>query len=193
MLKRRNTTIRYDNWFIGTLLTLFLLTSCKKGKESIISQQAKENLETNVAPIQPCSNMPTVCEDCDFQETSDDDTIGLPTVLGSPYLNPYSISNISQAYFNMFGVTPRTINPTHKYVRINCTDINLLDNLESQDVELYDYPLNYNIVQEGEYYPQAYTSVTNEYKIPILYAVIEKDFVIPAGINYEVFRRNVYT
>jgi hypothetical protein len=58
--------------------------------------------------------------------------------------------------------------------------------LEDLDIDLFDYPLDYELVQEGDYYDDG---VTPAEQIPWLYAVVPANFIPPAGITYELLQR----
>lgn len=81
--------------------------------------------------------------------------------LGSKLENPYSVSNMQKALENLktnallksVGGEIDTIIATHYYVRFLPTDLNELDQLASDSLlELFDYPLDYDIEIEGTYY-----------------------------------------
>lgn len=163
------------------LLVIFSF-SCRKidVKEETVSATA-ESLQRPTS----CDQLPTECEDCGIQEANENDSSELITILGGPINNPYSLETMRQAYNNIYGTNLHSIQPSHYYIKIDCQDINLLDELEGNDVELYDYPLNRHVIQEGDYWPAAYSGITDD-AIPTLYAVIEKNYVMPPGINYEI-------
>jgi hypothetical protein len=170
---------------LAALCSFFFIfiTACKK-----IDAPEKTNTETNIRsmpPPTPCDQQPTICEDCAVQEANENDTASLATILGGTINNPYSITIMKQAINNIFGVNLPALQPTHYYIKITCNDINLVDELESQDVELYDHPLNRHVLQDGDSWPEAYAGLPDG-DIPPLYAVIEKGFVMSAGINYQV-------
>lgn len=58
--------------------------------------------------------------------------------------------------------------------------------LYSLDLDLFDYPLDYEVLQEGDYYNDG---VTPPETIPWLYTVVTPNFVFPAGIQYELLQR----
>jgi hypothetical protein len=72
------------------------------------------------------------------------------------------------------------------YVRFKPTTPDQLAVLEDLDIDLFDYPLDYELVQEGDYYNDG---VTPAETIPWLYAVVNSGFVQPAGITFELLKR----
>ena len=77
----------------------------------------------------------------------------LPTILGTQLTNPYTIANMTAAYNIWFGTSYRTVPTTDLYVRFepqNETQLVLLE--DSLDLELFDHPLDYEVLQEGDYY-----------------------------------------
>jgi hypothetical protein len=58
--------------------------------------------------------------------------------------------------------------------------------LDSLDLDLFDYPLDCEVLQEGDYYNDG---ITPPETIPWLYTVVAPNFVFPAGIQYELLQR----
>lgn len=77
------------------------------------------------------------------------------------------------------------IKTTHYYIKFKPKTIDELEAFESLDVELYDYPLNRDVVQDGDNWPEAYNGL-GEGEYPWLYSVVEKDFIAPAGLETEI-------
>jgi hypothetical protein len=163
------------------LFSFFIFFSCKK-------LDVKEPSSENASVISPNSSPgdcgPTVCEDCAFQEMIAEDTTEYATVLGGTYLNPYSIANMTLAYNSVHGTNIPAVSTTHYYVRFKPQSEGQIDILESLDLELFDYPLDRAVTQDGDYWPEAYANLgQNEY--PWLYTVVESNFQFPGGIIYE--------
>lgn len=181
-------TIQNKHQLAKLLTTIFLLFlfiilfSCKKSE---LKEDLSENVSSaaNFTLTSECDV--TICEDCSFQEMIENDTTEYATVLGGTYPNPYSIANITQAYNNIHGTNLQSVGTTHYYVRFkpeNEAQLNILDS--SLDLELYDYPLDRVVIQDGDYWPEAYANLEqNEY--PWLYTVVESNFQFPSGIQYE--------
>lgn len=102
-------------------------------------------------------------------------------VLGDKQTNPYSIK-IMQEAANI--TRAGTLQPTHLYVRFlpaDTTQYNLLVN--DLNLELFDFPLDYEIVQEGAYY---HDPDVPEGAITWQYTTVDSEFNFPLGITYEV-------
>jgi len=164
----------------------FFQLSCKKTlEEKYSSPNSGESQLYSRNPDANCDLSTTICEDCQYQEAIDDDTVYSPTILGSPYNNPYSIANMTAAYNYIYTSSIPQIATTHYYVRFKPTSVAQLNVLDSLDFELYDYPLNVNVIQDGDYWPDAYTGL-GEGEYPWLYSVVEKAFIPPSGIQTEI-------
>ena len=107
------------------------------------------------------------------------------TVLGQARTIPYSVDNIRQAYNNLYSTSIAAIQPNYLYVRFlpqSPTDVKTL--LES-DLELWDFPLHYDIFSIGETYHDPTVSDSN---YTWQYAVVPADFIFPS-IQYEIIER----
>ena len=118
-------------------------------------------------------------------ENHDNDSIERSTVLGARLTNPYLLPNITQAYHNL-GIYNVPIVITNLYVRFKPNSVDqlaVLDSIvETQNLELFDTPLDFDVVYEGDYYQDA---AIPEEQITWQYAVVPPDFQFPAGIQYE--------
>lgn len=113
-------------------------------------------------------------------------------VLGEKLENPYSIENMQKAYADLIKTKAAgdfKIETTDLYVRFLPKDSTELLMLQSDTLlELFDYPLDYDIEVEGTYYhdpsiPEGeitwlYTTVKPDYKFPpVRYEILEKCFI----------------
>lgn len=80
-------------------------------------------------------------------------------VLGKKLNNPYSVENMKKAYANLIkskaisDSEPLEIKTTHLYVRTIPRSAEELDRLlDDTLIEIFDYPLDYEILEEGTYY-----------------------------------------
>lgn len=122
----------------------------------------------------------------DFDGGTGFDTILKPTVVGYQLINqPYSLANMQQAYINLYG-TADGVALTHKYVRFRPSSPEQLSLIEDLDIDLFDHPLDYDVLQHGDYYNDGVTPAED---IPWLYAVVDLGFLPPAGITYEVLQQ----
>ena len=113
-----------------------------------------------------------------------DDTIPTQTILGDLRTNPYTVAIMTQAWNTLYpNHAVIELNPTHLYVRFTAQNLAELDLLEETGEELYDYPLEYEVIQMGDYYPQ--TGYGSLGYIPQYYAVVPPDFLSPIS-GYEI-------
>jgi hypothetical protein len=104
-------------------------------------------------------------------------------VLGSQLTNPYTIANMQQAYKLLYGLN-KTLLPTNLYVKFKPTSSQQLAILgDSCNLELQDYPMDYEVLQDGDYY-QDPTLGTED--IPWVYSVVPVGYVPPSGIQYQI-------
>lgn len=106
----------------------------------------------------------------------------VPTILGSQLPNPYTIANMQIAY-QLAGsnLIPHVTDLYVKFKPINYEQLNALD--DSLDLELQDYPMDYEVIQDGDYYV---TPSTDPEEIPWLYTVVPNGFNFPNGIPYQI-------
>jgi hypothetical protein len=104
-------------------------------------------------------------------------------LLSNQLPNPYTVANMQNAYNILYG-QGYTITANHMYVRFKPANQDQLGILEDDgDLELQDFPMDYAITQDGDYYqdPNLGTEV-----ISWLYSVVPVGYTPPAGIQYEV-------
>lgn len=129
---------------------------------------------------------PPVCFDCNTLEKNYHNSTEQPTILGEKFRNPYQVPNMAVAYRNAYGKNPPRLEVTHLYVRFSPADFQQLDKLEREDIDLFDYPLDQELITEGDYYEQPGKGPED---IPDFYAVVESNYVFPQGIRVEVLDR----
>lgn len=121
----------------------------------------------------------------DVMET-DTDTTDAVTVLGNQLQgSPFSVAVMQQASINLYG-SANGISENKWYVRMRPTSPEQLFTLDNLDIELYDYPLDYEILHEGDYYPQP--GIGSD-EIPWFYAMVEPGFQPPAGVLFELLQQ----
>ena len=107
-------------------------------------------------------------------------------VLGDKLSTPYSVDNMKEAYNNLQqkGTIKETIkiSTTHYYVRFLPKNESELGILLSSSIELFSYPLDYEIENEGSYY---HDPSIPEDKITWQYANVPVDYEFP-DIQYEI-------
>ncbi len=116
--------------------------------------------------------------------------------IGEQRENPYSVVSMQKAfdYYNTHvkGSTfkNKEVEATHYYIKLLPTTeehLQLLDELDDDQEEntlvLQDYPLDHEIIGEGDYYIQPKDESDIYHTI---YAVIPVDYTLPAGLPFEV-------
>ena len=151
------------------VLGLAVLTACKD--EPMLALEEQQNVEAQ-----------------EFNNNLPSDGM---MVLGQELQDPYKLSNMQQAYANITGAKAQ-LQPTHLYMRFlpkNEEELYLLKN-----IELFDFPLHYEIIQNGDCYHDPELPAE---AITWQYAVIPIDTTIPENIQqeliYEVFIPNYDT
>jgi hypothetical protein len=123
-------------------------------------------------------------------------------ILGERLKNPYSVSSMQSAfnYYNKnVGDSPfvdKVVKATLYYIKILPTTeehLKTLDDLDKSDDEtspiLHDYPLNYEIIEEGDYYINPKDE--NDLYYPA-YTVIPVDYQLPSNLPYEIIEPLYY-
>jgi hypothetical protein len=105
-------------------------------------------------------------------------------VLGNKLVNPYTLTNMQNAVNILNGTNAQTLVANHLYVRFKPNTPEQIEAIEDNEgLELQDYPMDYAILQDGDYYqdPNQGPEVMNW-----LYTVVPVGYVAPAGIQYEI-------
>ena len=168
-------------------LFVFIAVSCKKS--DFKKETNADTIETGLAAERKAT-MSTALSSTTCVEDQEDgngmDTLLKPTILGYHLVNhPYSLAIMQQAYTNLYGNANGVV-ITHKYIRFKPSSPQQLSILEDLDIDLSDFPLDYDVVQEGDFYNDG---ITPAEEIPWLYAVVDAGFTPPAGISYEVLEQ----
>ena len=179
------------------MLVAFLLNSCKKdlSQDSPVNNTASEQeikvpenfFKEGLIPGVTNTSLSNELFTSTSNATSTNDPLPNngddPIVLGSQLTNPYSIPNMQQAYNTLYG-SGTAIIANNLYVRFKPTSSAQLETLEDNtQAELQDYPMDYEVTQDGDYYQDPTVSTET---IPWLYSSVPTGFVAPAGIQYEV-------
>ncbi len=105
-------------------------------------------------------------------------------VLGEKLENPYKTENIRKAYTALYPTkSPADIQTTHLYARFLPSGQADFDRLMAMGLQLTDYPVDYRIVRDGDYY---HDPALEDGTVTWQYAVVKKDFVFPADIPHEL-------
>lgn len=150
-------------------------------------------------------NATTSCTDELVEESSDDsgsaeavsvdkEKFGNAIILGKKLNNPYSLKNMQAAYDSLCresGVATRSVDllqPTHLYVRFLPKDSVDINRLDKEKLDLFCYPLDYDVEQWGDYYHDPsipedqptwqYTRVPVGYDFPdVQYEILDTCFI----------------
>ena len=104
-------------------------------------------------------------------------------VLGKKLENPYTTENMRDAFTSLYPSKSGTeIQTTHLYVRFLPDNEDEMETLSSFGLDLVDYPVDYEILVDGDYYqdPSVGENITWQY------AVVPADFEFPEGIRHEI-------
>lgn len=150
-----------------TLLPLCFLTVIS----SLLISCSKEILKNDDQPLNNKSTSTFIVGDSS-------DTNLKVTRLGAMRDNPYTVSNMIAAWNNTYKGAPISeMEPTNLYVKFSPNDEEHMFLLEETDEMLYDFPLEYEVLEMGDYYNQP-GKTTEDY--PDLYAVVPADFAFPS-------------
>jgi hypothetical protein len=113
------------------------------------------------------------------------DSVAVQTSLGYQLQgSPYSVAVMQQASVNLYGHNNGII-ANKKYVRFHPANEDQVKTLFDADLELFDYPLDREVLEEGDYYIQPGLTAND---IPWLYTVVDANYTTAAGITYEVLQ-----
>ena len=106
-------------------------------------------------------------------------------ILGGRLEDPYTVENMTKALGAVYPTKASRVpvTPTHYYLRFlpkNKLEYRILENL---GVDLYDHPLDYEIVREGDWY---HDPDIPEGQITWQYAVVPKDEILPRFVQHEI-------
>ncbi|RZM23851.1 MAG: hypothetical protein EOO88_24825 [Pedobacter sp.] len=166
------------------LVMVICCLACKKEiKHLKVENIVDEGLALSPTSAAVASSLPYCWEDS--EDGLAYDSVLKPTILGAKLIGePYSVAKMQQASLNLTG-SSTGITENKWYVRFKPT-IDQIAILEDLDIDLFDYPLDYELSQDGDYYNDGVTPPEN---IPWLYAVVDKNFVPPTGVTYELLKR----
>ncbi len=112
-------------------------------------------------------------------------------VLGQKRNNPYSVAVMTQAWNNLYDPDVTALPATDLYVRFLPADLQeykeLLELEETRDLDFDDYPLDYEIIEEGGWYHDP--SIPDD-RPTWQYTVVPPNFEFP-NIHYEILEELV--
>jgi hypothetical protein len=135
-------------------------------------------------------------ENFEIENNESDYSFGEKIILGKKLKNPYSIENMKIAYNSLKSKKENNksnrktlskeidISATHRYIKFIPKDSLELKMIEADTtLILYDYPLDYEILQMGDYYHDPNVPVTQP---TYHYASVEEGKTLPISVEYEV-------
>ncbi len=146
------------------LVLMLVLASCQK--ESLFNDQS----------ITPEDSGPIVfnVSDQSVMSRSSDSTGLIQTILGDNRQNPFTVEKMAEAHRNLYDSGIQQMEATELYIKFMPSSLEHISALEQTDVFLYDFPLEYEVLEMGDYYQEV-----NEGTYPELYAIVSLDFVFP--------------
>lgn len=104
-------------------------------------------------------------------------------VLGDRLENPYTTENMQEAYMALYPTKSRSdVKTSHLYVRFLPADEEEFDILTDSGLDLVDYPVDYEILVDGDYY---HDPSVGEDSYTWQYAVVPADYEFP-DVRYEI-------
>lgn len=116
----------------------------------------------------------------------DPDNGDIPIILGQKLPNPYSLAHMQKAVNILYGAS-FPLSPSHLYIRFKPSTTDQLVALdETEELELQDYPMDYELIQDGDFYQDPSLSTED---FPWLYTVVPVGYSFPQGIHYQVLEQ----
>lgn len=155
-----------------TATALLLLFACKR-----------ELLPDPEAPVAPPDKVHQIVRGAgSTSPRSDEQTAPKPMLIGAKRANPFKRSVMTQAWNALYEPDVAALPVTDLYVRFKPANLDELRLLEKAGLELFSFPLDHEIVSEGNYY---HDPAIPEDQITWQYAVVKPGFQFPA-VQYEV-------
>ncbi|MBS4064382.1 MAG: hypothetical protein KGZ74_07460 [Chitinophagaceae bacterium] len=174
--------------FFTISVIVLSLNACKKDLKDTSSKNINADEAVSLSPELQSQSSGTGNGYCweDGEDGSAYDSVLKPTILGARLIgNPYSVANMQQASINLTNSNAGIVENAW-YVRVKPSNYEQLAAVEDLDVDWFDYPLDYELVQEGDYYDDG---VTPAEEIPWLYAVVNPNFTAPSGVTFQLLER----
>ena len=91
---------------------------------------------------------------------------------------------MTQAFYNMYGGYPSpALTATHYYVKFSPSNLTQLAALEDEDIDLTSFPLDKELIFEGDYYLQPGKTLED---LPELWAVVPVGYIFPTAIPHTI-------
>lgn len=165
------------------------ISACQKASYEDLSKSSNNSFPVSLSKLASANvsslSSSQACR-LPLQQDVKPDSILVPTRLGASLTgNPYAVANMQQASLNLYG-TDQGIVANRKYIRYRPTSLNQMEILAESDLDLFDYPLDQEVEEEGDYYPQP---GLGENDLPWLYTVVDVSYQPITGIPYEELAR----
>jgi len=105
------------------------------------------------------------------------------TILGRERENAFTVENMAAAHRDLYGTDIEEMPTTHLYVKFMPATEGHLKELESRDWLIFDFPMDREVIEMGEYYQEV-----GEGQMPELYVVVEETEALPT-VPHEVLER----
>lgn len=146
--------------FFTISVIVLSLNACKKDLKDTSSKNINADESVSLSPELQSQSSGTGNGYCweDGEDGSVYDSVLKPTILGARLIgNPYSVANMQQASINLTNSSAGIVENAW-YVRVKPSNYEQLTAVEDLDVDWFDYPLDYELIQEGDYYDDGVTS-----------------------------------
>lgn len=153
------------NFLLFTALLLIFPLACKK--DALLKEVSQESTTDKDGLVEFNVTDPAI-------GTRSDEDENVKTVLGNLRQNPFTVETMALAHNNLYGSSISRMETTHLYVKFLPASMDDIKTLDSIGLVLFDFPLEYEVVEMGDYYQEI-----KEGTFPVLYAVVEPDFVFP--------------
>ncbi|MBK8473907.1 MAG: hypothetical protein IPL33_18035 [Sphingobacteriales bacterium] len=97
------------------------------------------------------------------------------TILENRRQNPFTVEKMAEAHRNLYGSTLTEMTTTYQYIKFEPQTIEQAILLEESGIIYYDYPLEYKVIEMGDYYQEL-----SEDELPELYAVVSPNENLPS-------------
>ncbi len=156
---------------IVVAFSLFLLSSCEKD----VLTEVKSPSSVTPTAVKNIFNV----SDQEVQNRSGEGEL-TRTTLGARRNNPFTVVHMQEAQQSLYTTAVHEIIATDLYVKFLPANWEELKRLYRTEEFFYDFPLEYEVVEMGDYYQELAVD-----ELPTLYAIVDPGFDF-SGFNYEL-------
>ena len=157
------------------LICCLLWSNCNKENGLLPSASSNTSLIKSTENLAAAAIIPASNSFYSTTGTHNLTDAGNATILGNKRTNPYTVDVMNEAFLKAYGYNGQ-LGITDYYIKLLPKDGNDLKKLDNVAYNMYDYPLEYEVVKMGEYYQDP--SVPSDKPTP-LYAVVKPTFAKP--------------